>query len=318
MTPFSPLRTLPSVDATFQLRGAIGHDDLTELSRKLAWLRSVCALKEVQYDLHDLRSLSPAGLTMLVATLRWIKESYGTDPSRSWEAPIEAPVLTARDIRVLLRSGRATAGVQDAIGTLRCEPFTDEDGAERTIEALQLLPAVTASMDTGTAITMRGLLAELCDNVLRHSGVADGVAALHVDETGGTFEFAVADCGIGIARSLARNPAYVGLAEDASIHAAVGPQVTGDPGYGRGLGLFVLHRLAAEYGAELVIRSGTSHITLGASAESVGGQPDFEGTIVCVRGHLSRLLDYAAIDAQLRRPQGLLERTDLGRRSCAQ
>lgn len=115
-----------------------------------------------------------------------------------------------------------------------------------------------------------GALGELQDNVYEHSAAPEtGVVAYAVTST--SFEFVVADRGVGVLNSLRQNPLYseVGDAGEA-LQLAITDGVSRFPEGGRGRGFRQLFRALVGHAAELRFRSGDHALMLrpGADANS--------------------------------------------------
>lgn len=118
-----------------------------------------------------------------------------------------------------------------------------------------------------------GALGELQDNVYEHSGRAEtGLVAYAVSS--GTFEFVVADAGIGVLESLQQNPEFAGLSDSgAALRAAAsdGASRLGRAS-GHGYGIGQLFRALAHDEGELRFRSGDHALTLSGDSPNLAGR----------------------------------------------
>lgn len=108
-----------------------------------------------------------------------------------------------------------------------------------------------------------GALVELQDNIYEHSDAPDtGVVAYAVSPT--SFEFVVADRGVGVLQSLRRNPRFAGITDSGrAIELAITEGVSRFPEEsGRGQGFNQLFRALVGHNAELRFRSDDHALTL--------------------------------------------------------
>jgi len=126
-------------------------------------------------------------------------------------------------------------------------------------------------------------LSELLDNVRQHAeSPTNGLACAQA--YGGAVELAIADCGIGIRGSLAKNPAYAGQLEtDAdAVQLALQKGVTSTPGRNTGEGLFFVAELLAKTG-KMRLQSGTALVNVNRGKMKTGGAAGWPGTLVGLR-----------------------------------
>jgi hypothetical protein len=131
-------------------------------------------------------------------------------------------------------------------------------------------------------------MAEVCQNVVDHSGGPGlALAQCYLRAGGGPeIRLAVADVGIGVRASLA--PRYAdrlpGSWDDrAAVRLAfqLGVTASGDPD--RGLGLAAVADMVRAWGGTLRLRSGTAACEVGAHPGERGGLAPFPGTQVAIR-----------------------------------
>jgi len=130
-------------------------------------------------------------------------------------------------------------------------------------------------------------MAEVCQNVVDHSGGPGLALAQCYLRTGGGPEIrlAVADIGIGVRASLA--PRYAdrlpGSWDDrAAVRLAFRRGVTGSGDPDRGLGLAAVADMVRAWGGTLRLRSGTAACEVGAHPGVRGGLASFPGTQVAI------------------------------------
>ncbi len=130
-------------------------------------------------------------------------------------------------------------------------------------------------------------MAEVCQNVVDHSGGPGlALAQCYLRAGGGPeIRLAVADIGIGVRASLA--PRYAdrlpGSWDDrAAVRLAFRRGVTGSGDPDRGLGLAAVADMVRAWGGTLRLRSGTAACEVGARPGERGGLAPFPGTQVAI------------------------------------
>ena len=156
------------------------------------------------------------------------------------------------------------------------------------------LHAQNAAVDRGLNRSfMDGLLGamiELQDNVYQHSE-APGTGLVAYAASPMTFEFVVADAGIGVLKSLAKNPDYAGLTDSGeALKVAASDGVSRyDHSSGHGFGVGQLFKALARDAGELRFRSGDHVMTIRGDRPSLAGKVNIvqkawlDGLIVSVR-----------------------------------
>lgn len=117
-----------------------------------------------------------------------------------------------------------------------------------------------------------GALGEMQDNVYEHSGAArTGLVAYAVTDR--SFEFVVADRGLGVLETLRQNPEYTHLPDaGAALKEAIRPGVSRFPASsGRGQGFVQLCRSMVTHRVELRFRSGDHALTLCPTGDPLDG-----------------------------------------------
>lgn len=144
------------------------------------------------------------------------------------------------------------------------------------IGAAQLYPLVTE------------VFAELANNAVQHSGSsmgAFGLVQFYGAEAGQRFVCVVADGGIGIRRSLERNPQLRNRVpyDWVAIELATRERVSGSGDPTRGIGLYGVSEDMRKAGRQLIIHSGIGALTINEDVESEARRATlFPGTIASV------------------------------------
>lgn len=150
--------------------------------------------------------------------------------------------------------------------------------------------AVARGLKRSLVAGLIGALGELQDNVYEHSGKPNsGLIAYAAGP--GTFEFVVADAGMGVLASLCRNPEFSGLRDSGEalrLAASDGAsRYSRDTGHGFGIG--TLFKALAHDAGELRFRSGDHGMTVRGDRPSLTGQLEIaqkawlDGLIISVR-----------------------------------
>ena len=306
-TPRRALDYVAAVAVRIALSGAYDWQRVDALCGALSRLDPP-ASGTVTFDARDVENVSPAALALMVATLRAIRAHDGTEPE--WLPPVTAATdssLHPAGLGALLRWPRAGIGDTggDSAAVSGCTPFATLHDITRAAHMLREYLSSRIMLPPQTADTIQFMIMELAENVLRHAEGADGVAIVRSYPKEGRFELAVADCGIGIATSLAKNPAYRDITEDSTaISVAVRPGVSSHLGVLGGLGLFLSRLVVAENKGSMLVRSGTARLLQEEHVDVTGGLPRYRGTLVAVRGRTDRPFDYDLIDQVLGEPGG--------------
>jgi hypothetical protein len=183
-------------------------------------------------------------------------------------------------------------GARDIAGVFplaRLDPAADDSHWQQWASHAENA-AVTSGLTRGLVNGLMGALGELQENVYQHSGRPEtGLVAYAV--TNGTFEFVIADAGMGVLASLQQNPEFAHLKDSGeALRVAVSDGVSRHGrASGRGYGIGQLFRALAHDSAELRFRSGDHALRLWGDAPSLRGQFEvaqkarLDGFIVTVR-----------------------------------
>lgn len=264
-------------------------------------------------DLGGLEDLSASALAVLVASLRAVRATGLCDPLADFTPPRDAKLhkwlAPASLCELLDHSGDGRADTDKGrcpSGFCGCEPFSNQDGIVGASAALLTWLSEQIALPGEAYRAIAAMLWDLTNNVLLHADIDEGVAAIGLDAGGGTLEVAVADRGIGIRRSLARNLQYSDIADDSdAVVTALGPGVTSEPGASKGMGLYIAKLILAANDGTLTIRSGTARIAEPSHAMDIGPLPYFQGTLVTAVARLDRSLDLDIVNRQLQDPGGV-------------
>ena len=169
---------------------------------------------------------------------------------------------------------------------VRCCHFRDASDVERMLSEMEYSFMTALSGYASLLGNVGETFTELITNVIYHADSNGGFALAQYCEyaAGPAIELAVADAGIGIRKSLAKNPDFGGIESDcAAIKRAMTDGVTsaGDKYRGFGLG-YAAANTQLEPTRSLAIRSGNGIITLsgnGAIQEETS-QIAYPGTLI--------------------------------------
>jgi anti-sigma regulatory factor (Ser/Thr protein kinase) len=293
-----------------KLGGAYTQTNLDALCAAIEKLRHGDGFNGGRLDLEDLTTLEPAALAILLAALGPVEEDIfdGFVPPQDDASPA---CLQANVLRDLLRGETGHWHQHPEGETITgSEVFVDQDGIYR---ALKEIAARLDSIHSRPPVWMAALHAlafELANNVLRHAQASCGVAVVEIDPADDQLVLAIADSGIGIQRSLARNPDLIEAGDLAAIRSAMNAHATGEPARGAGMGLYLARNLVRDNGGGLLIRSGTASRELGPTVADSADLPSLQGTLVVATLGTNSPLDYGRIDQELLGPQGVTDFSD--------
>ena len=169
---------------------------------------------------------------------------------------------------------------------VKCARFRDESDVDRLSVEMEDNFITALPRYASLSGECCGMFAELTANAVYHADNGGGFALAQYCEyaAGPAIELAVADAGIGIRKSLAKNPDFAGIDSDgAAIRLAITEGVTSVGDKYRGLGLaYVADNVRRQRDRTLAIRSGKGIITLsgnGAIREETS-QTAYPGTAI--------------------------------------
>lgn len=149
---------------------------------------------------------------------------------------------------------------------VKCARFRDEADFDRLSVEMEDNFITALPRYASLSAECCGMFGELTANTVYHADNGGGYALAQYCEyaAGPVIELAVADAGIGIRKSLAKNPDFAGIAADcAAIRLAITEGITSVDDKYRGLGLaYVVDNIQRQRDRRLTIRSGKGIITL--------------------------------------------------------
>jgi hypothetical protein len=152
----------------------------------------------------------------------------------------------------------------DRLGVFKCNSSAAPDEARwHSFQLEAHKAALAAGSPTQIVRRLMGAMGEIRDNVIEHSEAAGtGLIAFH--SRPGSFEFAVADSGIGTLASLQTNPEYAGLRDEGeALQCAL---TDGESRFGkaagRGTGFSQLFKSLTSLNASLRFRSGDHALSI--------------------------------------------------------
>lgn len=219
----------------------------------------------------------PAGMVGLLAVLEWQGRQGAGRPvalvppqshevTAHWQA---AGVVDALREFCLWPETAGTPAIPQNLSLkplVKCARFRSEADCDRLSVEMEDNFITALSRYASLSGECCGMLGELTANTVYHADNGGGFALAQYCEyaAGPALELAVADAGIGIRNSLAKNPAFADIDSDcAAIKQAITEGVTSVGDKYRGLGLaYVADNVRRQRGRTLTIRSGNGIIIL--------------------------------------------------------
>jgi anti-sigma regulatory factor (Ser/Thr protein kinase) len=162
--------------------------------------------------------------------------------------------------------------------------------------------------DGSTEQAVQHAIEDLCRNVFHHAATnGEGAhVAASFDHVAGRVRIGVADCGRGIARDIRDNLGDE-MTDAQAVRIAVEPEVSGSAqlGLNRGVGLYIVRRLALAAKGAFWIRTGRVLVTASSISpeESVPHvrevTSEWRGTAVAVTFHAGNIDDYPSVMAAI-------------------
>jgi hypothetical protein len=142
-------------------------------------------------------------------------------------------------------------------------------------------------------VAICSVLSEVCANAAEHGSSSFGAYAAvqayhHIvsgpRRRGEEVLVSIADGGVGVRETLSRNPVYAELTttDNDALRLALEMGVSATGEIGRGGGLALVARIAADSGGSLSLRSGTGRVTVYENRKNSRNVPEFPGTFVRV------------------------------------
>lgn len=162
--------------------------------------------------------------------------------------------------------------------------------------------------DGSTEQAVQHAIEDLCRNVFHHASTnGEGAhVAASFDPAAGRVRIGIADCGKGIARDI-RDNLGAEMTDAQAVRIAVEPEVSGSAqrGLNRGVGLYIVRRLALAAMGAFWIRTGRVLVTASSispeeSIPQVREVPaEWKGTAVAVTFHAGNIQDYPSVMASI-------------------
>lgn len=153
---------------------------------------------------------------------------------------------------------------------------------EKTIDAVykHVVQILMQHMDIETTVleAFGYCFYEILDNVIIHTDKQLGTVLTHYNPNAHTLSILVADDGIGVRASLAKNEKYSGIAEEEALRICIEDKVT--DGVGMGFGLYSASLLDQKVGLQFEIRSGNYTMQVTDGVVSTRESDFWQGTIV--------------------------------------
>jgi hypothetical protein len=281
---------MPVPELHVRLAGPYPTADFDRLLGDLAPLDAVTSQTLVIVDLQRLGRIGGPAAAVLAATLLDVTARGVLSDGSRILAPHDHEVrrrLEELDVLGLLVGAPAAAdrGRHLGRGVRPCQLFTGADEPGLVAQSLTSAMAEVCQTDGGARSAMWFALNEIAQNVSDHAHARGGAVAIaEVTREGSELEVAIADHGIGVRASLARNPSHHIASDLDALRIAVTPGLTGDPERpGAGLGLYLTRLLLRDNRGALIMRSGTAQLEAGeAFTESLALAP-MRGTLVRLR-----------------------------------
>jgi hypothetical protein len=179
-------------------------------------------------------------------------------------------LLRSRGVEV---DDRSMSAVDPSRTVLPITSFADVHGAEQMVNRAHVSLSALQMASVNTSRVVAELFSELANNAAEHSNSPVGAFGwINVVEIDGQARFScvVADGGIGVRQSLAKNPVHgrrVSYDWDA-LERATRERVSGTSNPHRGIGLWSVADDARELGATLFLHSGIGSLEVSADRES--------------------------------------------------
>lgn len=208
--------------------------------------------------------------------------------------PSSAPWLRLNGTETVLRaavggSERWSSPHGSGSGFFRCDVLQTEPARWTAFKLEAHKTALAAGFPSQAVSRLMGAMGEIADNVLEHSDAATTGFVVFCGRPG-SFEFAVADDGIGALASLRSNPEYVHLADEGD--ALLCALTDGESRFGkaaqRGTGFSTLFKSLVNMNALLRFRSGDHTLSMAGKSPTlvnahVARKPRAAGFMVSVR-----------------------------------
>ncbi len=301
--------TIPAVEGSSQLpvvevslSGTYQFPTFDRLIEQLTPLFTIREPSQIWVDLRRLSFVGPTAIATILAALRRLELGGFYQEGGVW---LPSSGLTARYLLRMDLFRRLETFPNPPEQFNRRQPvvfrplsnFSDEE--ERSLLVFNLLNALQAScaVDSAAVSSTFAFLTELTENVRDHARTElGGFAAAQALRKKPLFEIGIVDLGVGILRSLSSASHLPTPRDDLeAILKALERGVSATWPHNSGEGLYVTAEALRANGGELLIRSGTGSVLLGARERAFTTSVRFPGTIVALRARRDRPLDYHAV-----------------------
>lgn len=130
---------------------------------------------------------------------------------------------------------------------------------------------------------------EMLDNVIIHTDKQLGTVLTHYNQKAHTLSILIADDGIGVQASLAKNEKYRTLSEAEALKLCIEDNVT--DGAGMGFGLYATSLLDQKVGLKFEVRSGNHTMQVIDGVISTNESDFWQGTIVYMQLQTDKEID---------------------------
>jgi len=242
-------------------------------------------------DLSDVGFMDPYAIGMLCLIGRYLRERFdrvtyrlpGAEAVKGYLARMKFLHALEGDVEFEGRNwsmeyAEGTVGE----GLLEVTSIRRREDVESVLETIGRTVSAILAAELGYAVreitSFQNVVAELSHNVLDHSGDRGYVVAQrYTDRTGRKFAvIGVVDMGMGIRESLASRFDVSDWTHAQAIVRALRKNVSRD--LARGIGLYVVNRICAEYEGALHIRSGDARVYVKGAQVHANVSPAFPGT----------------------------------------
>lgn len=289
-----------------RLAGAYRIQWLDRLIRDLGSLVGLVQPARATVDLSSLVAVGPSAIALLTAVLTRCRTEGLFAPGSVLILPSSPPVrnyLLRMDLVSLVAPGGPPEPIarNPAVGFRSCREFITAEESQTVARELTDALSERCSTDAIARAAIRICLDELAENVIHHAASHLGCFAAAQGWTRNQqFEIAIVDIGVGIWRSLTKNPRYADIADDVTaITTALQPRVTSTPERNAGIGLFITRLLLRDNGGLLLVRSGSGEVYSGAEEGARETDISFPGTLVALRARTDRPLDLGPVYRRL-------------------
>lgn len=260
-----------------EMYGDLRLNGLDDITHALHHIGVQARYPDIVLDMTNVTSVMPSVAAPLAAYLRYLTQQYKID--YTFIQPRNGAVASRiRDIGLAHyidfrnfdkpKSNSSKPAIMQFFNTEQCMSVTDKilNSVIRTIR-----------LDRENIAALEWAVNEMADNVINHAQSPVGGFAIHsrVHKTN-IVEFTIADCGIGVARTL-------GIKDEAeALSRAIEEGVTRDKHTNQGNGLYGTFRLACASSGIFSLRSrhGALFVDKGGDVRARRGVIPFHGTIV--------------------------------------